>query len=247
MKPPLTLWPSRWRSWHCTPKNKRNCKQKVLFLPLSSLRADAPPQICFSPLLSLEHTALVLVDEAVGNEPPTYADVPKLEYAKYVGLEALRLVPPVPNIPKFTEETTTITSPLAGEVTIPKGSNQGIRNIILISLGTFIGINVYALHHNPHYWTEPDKFKPSRWDSRVTNPPEPKHRSAFLPFSLGQRSCIGKLFAELELTVALARMVQCYNFAVPSGTTQEKMLAWKPMLTATPLKDIELIVTKRTH
>lgn len=173
------------------------------------------------------------VEEVLGSEPPTYADVPKLDCAKFVGLEALRMVPPVANIPKFTEEDTTITSPLAGETTIPKD--------------TFIGLNVYALHHNPNYWSEPQKFKPSRFDSRFTSPPEPKHRSAFLPFSLGQRSCIGKFFAELELTVALARMVQCYEFSVPAGTTQEKLLAWKPILTATPLKDIELIVTKRVR
>lgn len=171
------------------------------------------------------------VDEAVGTDLPTYADIPKLSYAKCVGLESLRLIPPVPAIPKHTEEGVTLSSPVSGEVKVPAG--------------TFISINVHALHHNPRYWTEPDKFKPSRFDSRYTTPVEPSHKGAFAPFSLGQRGCIGKFFAELELTVAIARMVQCFDFALPEGVNPATVLDWKPLLTSTPVKDIELIVSRR--
>ena len=34
--------------------------------------------------------------------------------------------------------------------------------------GTEISVDLYALHHSPKYWTDPDVFNPDRWDSDET-------------------------------------------------------------------------------
>jgi hypothetical protein len=51
---------------------------------------------------------------------------------------------------------------------------------------------IYSLHRNPRYWSEPEKFMPSRFDTRV-NPAV--SACCYIPFSLGRRSCLGNRFA----------------------------------------------------
>jgi cytochrome P450 len=50
--------------------------------------------------------------------------------------------------------------------------------------------------HNPKYYKNPEKFDPERWNekSSVVNS-EPY---SFIPFSAGQKSCIGKYLALME-------------------------------------------------
>ena len=50
-------------------------------------------------------------------------------------------------------------------------------------------------------------FKPSRFQGDWP-------RDAFLPFSGGVRSCLGRRFAELESTVAIAMIVRKYKITV---------------------------------
>lgn len=56
---------------------------------------------------------------------------------------------------------------------------------------TNIIINIYAAHRNEDIWSEPNKFDPLRFS------PEEKakrHQYTYIPFSGGNRSCIGKNF-----------------------------------------------------
>jgi cytochrome P450 len=49
---------------------------------------------------------------------------------------------------------------------------------------------MWALYHNPAYFTQPDDFIPERWlgDPIFAN----DERQAVQPFSVGPRNCIGK-------------------------------------------------------
>lgn len=55
--------------------------------------------------------------------------------------------------------------------------------------GTKIVIPVYAIHHDPNHYPNPDQFDPERFDEKVAST---RHPLAFLAFGDGPRNCIGK-------------------------------------------------------
>ena len=58
----------------------------------------------------------------------------------------------------------------------------------LIPAGTDIGVDAYAVHRNPKFWTDPDKFDPDRFlPERMQN----QHPYSYLPFCAGPRNCPG--------------------------------------------------------
>jgi len=57
------------------------------------------------------------------------------------------------------------------------------------------------------YWKDPDEYQPSRF---LGDWP----RDAFLPFSGGVRSCLGRRFTELESIVVIAMILQKYKITV---------------------------------
>ena len=80
------------------------------------------------------------------------------------------------------------------------------------------------LHHNPEYHPDPFKYDPERWiasDNYEKGGSSPEKvqlaQSAFCPFSVGPRGCIGKGVAYLELSIALARVLWLYDLRLVSG------------------------------
>lgn len=62
--------------------------------------------------------------------------------------------------------------------------------------GTVVGVPHYSIHHNAEYFERPFEYRPERWlvDSSpdVTAETVTLAQSAFCPFSVGPRGCIGK-------------------------------------------------------
>jgi cytochrome P450 len=83
--------------------------------------------------------------------------------------------------------------------------------------GTVLAVPHYAIHHNPAYYPDPFAYKPERWLDANKGAVELAH-SAFCPFSIGPRACIGKGMAYLELSVALARMVWLFDMRLKPGS-----------------------------
>ncbi len=79
--------------------------------------------------------------------------------------------------------------------------------------GTDVGTPHYAIHHKEEYFPEAFAYKPERWivGSGVSAESAALAHSAFCPFSVGPRGCIGKGIAYLELSIALARVVWLYD------------------------------------
>jgi len=98
------------------------------------------------------------------------------------------------------------------------------------------------MHRNERYWKEPLKFMPERFDLRV-NPPITEF--AYLPFSLGPRSCLGQKFAETEIIIILAAILQKYSIEPMPGDTLST-LKIHTVLTLQPKKHIKLQFKRRS-
>ena len=68
----------------------------------------------------------------------------------------------------------------------------------VIPAGVDIEILIALIHMNPMYWPDPHTFDPIRFNEKNLSA---QHPYAFLPFSAGQRNCIGQNFAMAELKV----------------------------------------------
>ena len=78
--------------------------------------------------------------------------------------------------------------------------------------GALVVLSPLVTHHMPDVWTEPESFRPARWDGRKPSPFE------FMPFGAGPRLCIGATLAEQELRVLLAMIVQRFALRLRPGT-----------------------------
>ena len=68
---------------------------------------------------------------------------------------------------------------------------------------------------DPKQFPEPEKFIPERWIEHKKN----IHPFSVRNFSHGPRMCIGKRFAELEIQVAIAKVLQ--NFTIEWAANYE--------------------------
>ena len=92
--------------------------------------------------------------------------------------------------------------------------------------GIDIGVPIYALQHNEAYHPQPFEYIPERWlvNENVqtglgSSESVALAKSAFCPFSLGSRGCVGKGMAYKELSIVLARLVYCFDMRIAPGTT----------------------------
>ena len=93
-------------------------------------------------------------------------------------------------------------------------------NGIHITKGTEVQIPIYALHHDPDAWEDPEKFDPERFQGPAK---DTQHAFQFLPFGAGPRNCIGMRFALMEIKVALVKILMKYKF-VRSPETQVPLI-----------------------
>lgn len=68
---------------------------------------------------------------------------------------------------------------------------------------------VLPLISSENYWSEPEKFDPSRFDHHQSD--------KFLPFSIGGRSCIGQYFAMLEAKIMLSMIIRRFHIELIPG------------------------------
>ena len=66
-----------------------------------------------------------------------------------------------------------------------------------------VGTNIVGLMHNPKYYNNPEKFDPDRWNDKTLYNSEPY---SFIPFSAGNRSCIGKYLALMETKLMIKEL-----------------------------------------
>jgi cytochrome P450 len=150
--------------------------------------------------------------EKIGDRPPEFADLPKLEYLTQVIEESMRLFPPA-----WITDRVAVDDDQYNGIDIPKG----------IAVVTYI----YGAHHSPDYWPEPEKFIPERFSKENKKKQAP---FSYLPFGGGPRLCIGNNFAMMEMQLALARLVPRYDFQLAEGQSIEL----QPLITLRPKNGI---------
>lgn len=103
----------------------------------------------------------------------------------------------------------------------------------VIPRGTLVGVNTYAIHHNEVYFKDPFEFIPERWslenEMEQAGSDRTLFHSAFAPFSVGTRSCVGKRLAEVEMLLVVAKILWYFDFEVPAEevTQSENTLVGK--------------------
>jgi len=131
------------------------------------------------------------VDTILKGQPPTFENLHSLHYCTSVIKEAMRIRPVGPILPR-----------MLGKDRIIDGH--------LIKKGTIVNLFVTALHRDPTIWDKPTEFIPERWDE---NAPSSEKRKSFsyIPFSAGQRNCIGQKFAMQELIITVSMLFQKFS------------------------------------
>ena len=144
------------------------------------------------------------INEAVetnARKKPLYEIAHNIEYLDCVIKEAQRLNPPVAFVNRECDEDYDL-------------------NGIHITKGTEVQIPIYALHHDPDAWEDPEKFDPERFRGPAK---DAQHAFQFLPFGAGPRNCIGMRFALMEIKLALVKILMKYKF-VRSPETQVPLI-----------------------
>ena len=122
------------------------------------------------------------IDSVLGDRLPEMADLQQLPYTKWVFMEALRLYPSAPIVPRLVTKPTRI-------------AGHGLEP------GTRILIDLYNIHRHPDHWPDPERFDPERFSPENSRG---RARYAHMPFGGGPHLCVGKQFALLEAQVLLA-------------------------------------------
>ncbi|KPM45169.1 Benzoate 4-monooxygenase [Neonectria ditissima] len=153
------------------------------------------------------------VDAAVpGDETvPTYDQVKQLPYLGHAINETLRYHSP-------------------SGIGLPREIPPNSRGITLhgryFGPGTVLSVPTYTIHHSKEIWgPDADDFKPERWET-ITN----EQKNAFIPFSHGPRSCVGRNLAEMQMRLFAATWIKRYGVVLRQGVmeTREGFLR-KPM------------------
>jgi cytochrome P450 len=135
------------------------------------------------------------IDEILGGTPLSLRSLPRLLSAEKVIKETMRLYPLYPSIRRDLDE--------GGEL-------GGYR----LPAGTVLSIDVWAMHRDPRYFAQPERFDPERWtDAFERSLP----KLAFLPFGGGPRQCPFKSYGMVEAIVLLTTIVQRHDIALAPG------------------------------
>ncbi len=139
---------------------------------------------------------------------PTFEDLPRLGVALRVFKESLRLYPPVY---------------LFGRVAVADVEVGGYH----LPKGTVVLVSPFALHRRRELWPDPERFDPERFTPEQE---ARRHRSAYIPFSAGPRTCIGNHFALMEGPLVLAALLHHADFELvdPRGAEPEPMATLRP-------------------
>ncbi|XP_057810423.1 premnaspirodiene oxygenase-like [Salvia miltiorrhiza] len=129
-------------------------------------------------------------------------DVHKLKYLKLVVKEVLRLHPPIPMVPRASREV------------------QEIKGYV-IPAGVKVMVNIWAMHRDPSFWKDPERFEPKRFENQALEFTGGDFQ--FLPFGSGRRMCPGITYGLSIVELALAQLLYNFDWKLPEGVRPEDL------------------------
>eukprot|EP01117_Protostelium_nocturnum_P014325 TRINITY_DN5447_c0_g1_i1.p1 TRINITY_DN5447_c0_g1~~TRINITY_DN5447_c0_g1_i1.p1 ORF type:complete len:509 (+),score=127.75 TRINITY_DN5447_c0_g1_i1:211-1527(+) len=123
----------------------------------------------------------------------SYEKLGQLKYMNAIIKETMRVYPSVFITGRIVSEDTTL-----GGFTIPKG--------------TRVIFNIQGAQYSEKYYPNPSVWDPERWMTSDEN--FPGHTHAWIPFSKGERMCVGFRFAMMEIRLAIAQLVPKFRFEI---------------------------------
>mmetsp|Transcript_3104 Transcript_3104/g.4251 ORF Transcript_3104/g.4251 Transcript_3104/m.4251 type:complete len:218 (-) Transcript_3104:106-759(-) len=163
------------------------------------------------------------IDIVLGDRlKPDYEEFEKFHYTTMVIKEALRLYPPVPMMTRIIQEQMEIMG-----YTIPSN--------------TEVFISPFLIHRNPKDW--PNVKNLNAFNPENFSPENSKNRDPFsyIPFSAGNRNCIGQNFAMNEERCVLVMLLKQFNLRLEPGQKIEP----EPHLVLRPKYGIKVTVSLR--
>jgi cytochrome P450 len=137
-----------------------------------------------------------------GDELP-YERLNDLVLTEYAFKESLRMIPPVPSIPRRAVKPFSF-----GGYDLPAG--------------TYVGVNPAYTHQMAEYWPEPEKFDPMRFEPEQVRA---RHKYAWVPFGGGAHMCLGLHFAYMQIKLLMWHMLKDHRIEIPTGSG-DKWQAW---------------------
>ena len=124
-----------------------------------------------------------------------YDDMAKMELTEMAFKESLRLIPPVPGLPRRAMREFTF---------------KGFR----IPAGTQVGISPQIVHKMPEHWPDPLRFDPLRFTPEEV---AKRHKYAWVPFGGGAHMCVGLHFAYMQIKILVAQVLTRYELVLEEG------------------------------
>lgn len=135
----------------------------------------------------------------IGDAKLTFELIKNLKVAKAIVNETLRLHMPATRLSRSALRDTIL----------PVGGGPDQLSPLFVPKGTYIEMDVYALHRDPKIWgNDALEFNPSRWAKGRTLW---EARWEYLPFGGGVRICPAQPMALAQVTYLLVRMAQEYK------------------------------------
>lgn len=125
----------------------------------------------------------------------TYEGMQDLRYMELVLAETLRKYPVLPHLSRISRHYY---------------NAKGNRHFY-IEPGQMLLIPLYAIHHDPDLYPEPNKFIPERF---LAEQMAQRPTASWLPFGDGPRNCIGMSFGKMQTSVALVHLLKRFQFSV---------------------------------
>jgi cytochrome P450 len=127
---------------------------------------------------------------------PLTEQLDRLVLTEYAFKESLRMMPPVPSIPRRALKDFSF-----GGYDIPAGTN--------------VGVGITYTHRMAEHWPDPDRFDPLRFTPEAS---KGRHRFAWVPFGGGAHMCIGLHFATMQMRLLIAHLLTRYRIEAAAGS-----------------------------
>ncbi len=135
----------------------------------------------------------------VNGEDLPYEKINDLVLTDYAFKEALRMIPPVPSLPRRA---------------VKDFEFRGYK----FKAGTYVGVSPGFTHQMAEHWPEPEKFDPLRFEPEQV---KVRDKYAWVPFGGGAHMCLGLHFAYMQIKILMWHLLRSNTVTLPQGSGDE--------------------------